>query len=477
MKLSLNLFLLLCCFSNIIFSQTVTVSEGLPIRNDHGYAIIGKLDDQFLLYREKVNNEHQVQAFDNNLMLSWKKEIELDEKRAKVLEVINGEKNFHLIYSYRKGNDIGIMVHTYDATATLRDSSTILFYEDRYVTPKFKIMQSENREVMLLYFIESQKEIFAMACDLEKKKLLWEQSVRPEGMNYFKDFSQILIDDRANMFVVLDKNNKKLKKEEHHFHVYQVHGGSGEKVNYTIPLNSMLTFDVHFSCDNLNNRLTAAGLSSAQHNSKADGYFFLSVDPLAPENFQLNFKAFDEKFIANFMGKAGKSINNITDTKIKEIVHRKDGGILMFAERDRKYERRLGGASSNYTADNRNFIVDYYFEEVFVISIHPDGEKHWSNILHKKQYSQDDRGMFSSFFLLKTPKNLRVLFNDEIKYENTVSEYVIFGNGKCDRNSVLSTDDQKIKLRFQDALQISANEILVPSQRKQELKLIRITFG
>ena len=77
---------------------------------------------------------------------------------------------------------------------------------------------------------------------------------------------------------------------------------------------------------------------------------------------------------------------------------------------------------------------------------------------------------------VKTPKALRLLFNDEIKYENTVSEYVLKGNGGKDRNSVLNTSYQKLQLRFQDALQVSSNEILIPSERRSRLRLVKVVY-
>ncbi|MCB0626438.1 MAG: hypothetical protein KDC43_21590, partial [Saprospiraceae bacterium] len=92
------------------------------------------------------------------------------------------------------------------------------------------------------------------------------------------------------------------------------------------------------------------------------------------------------------------------------------------------------------------------------------------------QYSQDDDAAYSSYFLLKTPYNLRLLFNDEIKYENTVSEYVIQGNGHFDRNAVMSTENQKLRLRFTDAIQVASNALIVPSERRNRLKLVKVTY-
>ena len=111
-----------------------------------------------------------------------------------------------------------------------------------------------------------------------------------------------------------------------------------------------------------------------------------------------------------------------------------------------------------------------------MFALHPDGSEHWNAVLHKKQYSQDDDAMYSSYFLFKTPEMLRLLFNDEIRLENMVSEFVIRGNGYHRRQSVFSTDYQRLRLRLKDAVQVSYNECIVPSERNSRLSLVKITF-
>jgi hypothetical protein len=111
---------------------------------------------------------------------------------------------------------------------------------------------------------------------------------------------------------------------------------------------------------------------------------------------------------------------------------------------------------------------------MFAISVHPNGEEHWKKVLYKKQYSQDDQGIYSSYFLFKTPQNVRLIFNDEIKFENTVSEYLVKGNGINERHSLLSTELLKLRLRFRDAVQISADRVIVPSERRGQLRVAKI---
>ena len=50
------------------------------------------------------------------------------------------------------------------------------------------------------------------------------------------------------------------------------------------------------------------------------------------------------------------------------------------------------------------------------------------------------------------------------------------GSGELDRNSVLSTDDQRIQLRFSEALQVGSREFVVPSVSRSKMKLIRVKY-
>jgi len=78
--------------------------------------------------------------------------------------------------------------------------------------------------------------------------------------------------------------------------------------------------------------------------------------------------------------------------------------------------------------------------------------------------------------LAKTPAALRVIFNDEIKQSNTVSEYIVSGNGSFEHNTVMNTERKELSLRMRDAVQVAANEIIVPSERRNRLKLVKIVY-
>ena len=53
---------------------------------------------------------------------------------------------------------------------------------------------------------------------------------------------------------------------------------------------------------------------------------------------------------------------------------------------------------------------------------------------------------------------------------------VVRGTGGYERKAVLSTERKELQLRFRDGVQLSAYEFVVPSERRNRLKLVRINF-
>jgi hypothetical protein len=171
----------------------------------------------------------------------------------------------------------------------------------------------------------------------------------------------------------------------------------------------------------------------------------------------------------------GDDSRGIADSQLRELLLRQDGGIIMVAERYHEVQRGAA-AGRGFFRDGMRMIVDYYYDDMFVMAFQPNGQAQWKTALHKKQYSQDDEGTFSSYFLMRNADRMRFFFNDEIKYENTCSEYVLNPVGEFDRNSLMNTLNQNLRLRFRDALQLNASECLIPSEYRGRLKLILLRF-
>ncbi len=477
MKNASFLFTLLCALflpTPQLSSQNVLVSEGLSIRNDYGYEIIGRLRDRILLFRDRFN-EFEVQAFDNQMRLVWSKELsDLDRKGMQVLAVVPGRNDFSVVYKVRRRSNTVLRIHKYDPGAMLIDSMTVKNYGERMFNPPvLDVVKSDDRNAIVVYNSSERGKLELVCARVDKMQVSWDKTLMLEE-EYDEDrVKDMVVSNGGDYFIITEHSNRKSKLENHHFEVLRVNA-HGDHLR-RIALRDFLTTDVRFAYDNLNQCLVAGGLFGEKSNDRSNGSFFLRVGATESSDV-VRYEAFEDKFMSILRRKdVEDDSRGLLDAKVGQIMVRQDGGLVMIAERQHEVLRG-SAAGRGFWRDGVRSIVDFYYDDMFAIGMLPDGHIHWKTVLHKRQYSQDDDGTFSSYFLFKNADRLRFLFNDEIKYDNSCSEYVLTPSGAFDRNSLPLAISQNLRLRFRDGLQISASECLIPSELRNKLKLVLVQY-
>jgi hypothetical protein len=462
-------------------AQTVNMSEDIFINGASGYGLIGKYNDRvlfFLLDDKKV----KLQALDNKLHKLWEREIEPDRKNnATILDVIGTRQDFNVVYQYRKKNHNYIKIHKYDGQAKLLDSTTVFDWGKDILAPKLEIKYSEDKKSALIYEIIEGHDIKALALNLDSLRPIWDRTIDLKfDWNTPERFEQMVFNNQAEFYCITEENNR-IGTDKHNFAITKCSKEGGLKI-FQLPMKDMVSIDVKFSFDNANQQLVAAGLYSTKNFLRAQGYFFFRLPPqymdgLNPSEFKFTLHPFDDELASALLGKKITDTKGLTDLKVQEIVHRRDGGILAVIEQVKMVDRRGSYTTASVTGAGRGITsMDYFYENAFALSIAPNGDAQWRTIFHKKQISQDDDGRFSSFFMAKTPAAIRFLFNDEIERATTVSEFILNGAGEGERHTIMNTEGQELYLRFRDALQTGANEIVVPSDDKRRVKLVKIQY-
>lgn len=476
-------FLLFLAFSLFLCTsgraQVLTVSDELVMRSDTDYDLLGKLGGQVMLLQNRGTKQF-LTAYDRNMRQSWEKELELRGRNIRLLTSVTKQDGtgFHLLYIYRDGGRNYLQLDAYNPAGNLKDSTMLLDFGVFTSDPEDDIYRSEDETKLLLLINENQSKTRCIALDLAGMKMLYDQELEPKAPYFYgDDFMQAEIGNDGTAYFVLERYNFKSKRKEHRYEVHKINPELSTST-FKVSMGDSLTYDIYFRYDNKNDRLLAGGLYTTKDFSKADGYFWINVDPKNPAGAVPDFTPFPLTLVKNIAGKRYNKKNpGIDEISVSDIVLREDGGGLIICERNRQLERSSNASRMQMvnTFGGRP-LVDYHYDELIVFSVHPDGDAHWSNILHKKQYSQDDGGVFSGYFMMENPRSLRFLFNDEIRFENTVSEYVVNGRGEFDRNSLFNTRDLELRLRFRDGVQVAANEMVLPSEHRNRLRLVKMTY-
>jgi hypothetical protein len=457
-------------FSQLLSGQTVIVSEEIAIKNDVRYELLSFTDGQTRLFRDRVFS-YDILGFDDALRNIWTKELLFEKKRVSIIGLINNQESFTILYHFREKMAVYIVGRTYDHNAEEIKADTLMVEDGLLNNPDYYLAKSDDEKTVLVFRTERNKDVVAFGIGIDSLQVLWSMEKVFDSEESNREFRGAFISNDARGYLIFEVNNRWQSRKEHKLEFVSL---LPDEVKYDINLSGTLFFDIKMTLEDESNTIYGSCSYSERADNRTLGIVTFSLN-LNNGATIVNAYDFDDNLVKDIYGNKTKKGKGIKDLVIRHLQPRQDGGMVVFGEISKEYSRRPSFASTPATAYSRKW-VDYYFEDIVAFSFHPDGKSHWSEVLHKRQYSQDDDAMYSSFYVFELPSQLRIIFNDEIRSENTISEYIMTGRGLEERNSLMSTDYQNLKIRFREAKQIDNRTILVPSLRGNRLAIVKITY-
>jgi hypothetical protein len=330
----------------------------------------------------------------------------------------------------------------------------------------------------VLVFTPNDQYLNLQLIDNHSLQIIYDFNLVVQGINLKTDFEKLIVSNEGEIFIIARKATMWRKRDAMGFTLIRILNKENILLHRFIPESDEIS-NLKMDYDEKNKRIVLAGFTSAGDENKINGYFGFSMIPSSlPDEAEIIINRFTSEFAGEVSGKKNKKVKEILGYQIQDVVLRQDGGVIIIAESVREFTRRsqmVAPGQFGNAIPTRGFI-DYYHEDLVLLATFPDGKEHWKKILFKKQFSQDDNAIYSSYFLVKTPSRLRIIYNDEIKNSNTVSEYIMDPVGNFERKSVLSTEYQNLKLRFRDAIQIGSSSIIVPSEKQSKINMVKIDY-
>ena len=471
----LLLFICVALFSQL-HAQEVSISPEISLRNYFAYEILGDVDGKSIVFRDK-GYVKECDVFNRELEKIQSAELIFEKKRVDVFSVETLDSVFQILYGYFEKDSMVFKMRLYDNKIRLVDSTVFMKLHKRDIRKRVSSSVSQDRNRILLSTVDQDEGLVFLLYNSKLKDLEWFSKITITG-EYRNNLNDILLANNGDFLLLLNENMWNTKPEKLTIAVISPRYSFQKYVNFD--MKDLKKANLHIDYDNLNDRWLICGTYSEKKQKEAEGYFYVSksTEDLKEKEF-FNYLPFAEDLHTELLQGRKRKNRVLEDLSLQEVIFRQDGGFIFISELEREYMRRNpynSYARSSYDNYSGRAWVDFYNDDIIVSSIDPEGKMDWNKVLYKKQFSQDDDGIFSSFFVLKTPSRLRFIYNDEIKKNNTVSEYLMDPNGKIARNSLLSTAYQKMKLRFRDAIQTGPNSMIVPSERNYDLNLVRITY-
>ncbi|HHH53865.1 MAG TPA: hypothetical protein ENK91_09420 [Bacteroidetes bacterium] len=469
-----NRLIIIIFFSSIFFAkaQKLLISPELDTRNDLTFDLIGKVDQRIIALRDK-GNKKVVNIYDKNLFRYIEKTLSLEDKKTDLIASVNYKNKFTVFYEVNYKNTKYIKAKSFNSMGAQLDSININEFNWGFSSKKYNHVVSEDFSKVLLYRIINNSEIEITVIDLKTFKKILDKKTKFTDLRLNFDYRQVEISNKGDIYFVFEKKASLFNKSGHKFFIKAFYASTGKKKQKqkTLKFNSS---NLKIKYDNKNNILNITGLITKLYEVKTIGYYvFQYSEKLNIINGYKNY--FKNKFLKEYYklenNKQKKYIRNL---KLKNIILRNDGGLVLLLEKIEIIKRR----NNSYYSGQQYLYgdTDYNYESIVIFSIHDTGEEYWSKIIPKNQLSSNDYGIYSSFFAFNTSSFLNIIFNDEIKNNNQVILYSINPVGAMKRKSIFSTDTYNMNLTVSKAMQISASRIIIPSYKKDRLKLVSINF-
>lgn len=466
-----------------------TYHASLPIDfnlRSQAVEILGRTTDAIYVHVYD-RREHTILNYHDNMGLKWSKTLPFDSRTIDLEHLIFDNGNFTGIFTERIKNERLVLARRYnnelqgDTTFFVLD--TIDVRSGKSAQELFAIL-SQDKSRLAIYHVQevfNSDDIFSYTIVDRNLNILGKGKTRIPTATRKSDLYEVLLDNHGNLHLIVgeyrDSGSEHLRRfrilsSSNNFEPTSESEVQAEEGKY---LNN-----VRFKVDNFRGTLVGAGFYTEDHRqpTHAEGVFYFVYDIRLQVSVVASYQPIPPEFIARIkgvrnVGRAGKLFSFI----VEEMILRQDGGALIIAESFYKTFRRSPDMYDWYGMGRfGETTVTYHFDEILAISLNPDGTIHWHSMLAKAQSSSGDYGRYSSFCLVNTGASLVFLFNDNISYRTNVVQNAIDSEGTMSRGILLSSRKHDVYLLPQYGRQISAREAVIPSIRRNKLRLLKVAY-
>ena len=371
---------------------------------------------------------------------------------------------------------------------------------------------SNDEKRILIYhnlpYERDENETFSYYIFDKDLNLLWEKNVTLPHENELFSVVDYDIQENGDLYLlskIFKEKAKDSRKGKPNYH-YQViaYTDKGENTKeYPILLEKKFLTDMKIAI-NLEGDIICGGFYSDNGTATIKGSYFLKIDESTKSIVFKSFKEFEIDFIIQNMTdknkrkiqkrkEKGKDVE-LYEYDLADIVLKEDGGAVLIGEQH--YVREVTTTDSQ---GNISISYHYYYNDIIVISIDPEGQIEWTEKITKKQRTVNDNGLFSSYALAIVGDQLNFIFNDNAKnlatskmtkgkakgvvydftkrFKSSVAVLVqIDSDGRQVKEALFNAQEAELLIRPKVAEQISNQEMVIYGQKRRTERFGKITF-
>lgn len=475
-------------FANTGVTQNIFISNGEKLSTELvGFDIIGRVSNNELLVYKKYRFKDEVEVYDAQMNLRRRKDITIKGSEYESNEVIKlGNQVFHF-YTLKGSKKNFLYAQMYTELLEKKGDALLIDSTSRRMGSNFSaytIKPSKNNEYAMVYQIEytsGKISNLVSAVINNTGKIVGINQLEIPKTNFTAEITKAMVSNNGMPVFLLRNLDFSCKKEKAEI-AFLLACGVSKGSYVTTPINDSennCLREMQVEVDNSTNHVIVSGILGEVFRNAMVGYVFMQVDPHTGTIISHNAQSFSPELLTGISAKTDKSEKYTPVYKMSQVIPRADGGALVVSEYFEKttenYDFTNYDPYYGYRTSTRQ--VDYFeYNDIFLMSISPEGFIDWTNIIRKRQISKEDNGAYSSYALANGAERIFFIYNEDISQNSNVMQYEMLADGTLNRKSLFNPAKQEVELRPQAARQVAFNEIIIPSIHKRSLSFISIVF-
>jgi len=219
--------------------------------------------------------------------------------------------------------------------------------------------------------------------------------------------------------------------------------------------------------------IEVAGFYSDAGTEGAAGVYIASI--LSENALELKSKqaAFSNEFMAGIIGANQADVQgNLNNFRIRRLVPRSDGGLVLAAERyyvtQRVETTYISGISQTNTTNY------YHHDEVIVLSMDAHGNLEWQEVVRKRQSALLSASQFSGIGICATPEGIMLVYNEP--GSGNVQQVRFHKDGSREQQILLRSETSFTALIPSEGAQTGYNRMVLPCLRNRQISLLKLTY-
>ncbi|WP_430899623.1 MULTISPECIES: hypothetical protein [unclassified Paraflavitalea] len=476
------------------------------------FEIIGKVGGNFLVFKNN-RNMNDISVYDADMkFVDRVKQTDMDDRWINVDFVAYSDFAW-MIYQIQKRNIVYCMAVKIDGkgkritepveldTTKIGWSAnnkiyTTIFSDDKKQIMVFKINSKDSRNfkfTTLLY--NSQLELkYKHRLDMPME----------ETNDFFTDF---MLDNEGDMVFgkYIKKNGSELITD---LRIVTKAASDSQFTVAGLKTKDVILDDIKLKVDNTNKRYIFSALYYKQKRGNIDGLYTAIWDKNTRAMMREQEYVFNEEMRKLAKGPESNIKTAFDDFFINNIIVRKDGGVLLFAESSYTTSRgttfdRFGYRNfynnpwmtplnyyyySPYSSPYNSFYWDrwnygrgnnqntrFHSENIMIFSIDAAGTLEWNNAIPKAQYDDESDALLSHFLMI-TGSEIQVVFNMYERRTMLLNNQSVAPDGKITRFPTLKNLDRDMDFLPRYGKQVSSKVMILPCFYRNNLTFAKIEF-